>query len=773
MRPIARLPLTRVTPPRPGPAVVARPRLGELLDSASAAPLTLVVGGPATGKSTAVAAWAQARAGDVAWLSCDRADSRAGYLWESVLAAIDQVRPDVVTAVREATGGGRACAAVDVVLTALDDLDRPLTLVLDQADRCGELAETIVDIVDTLPDDVNVVMVRRTMPQRSLARLVARGLVHLVLEHDLAFRPAETAAALAARGHDLPAELIGAVQSWSAGWVGGLVLLADAWSAGDIAPGTIETPSSIENVLEEFLGDLPERHVRLLTDLSVLDSVGDAEVDAVAPEWSEQWRAVRTGLPLLRWDDQGTATMLECWRTVLADRLSAGRAATLHERAATWLAERGEPLRALRHACAIGRGRDAIARVAGSVTELYRRDGGTALREGLAPAEDDLRGDPRGLGQTLMGLAEVMRGHAREAEHWLGAAARRLDAAGETSTLWLVATAACHLQRGDAEEGARRYDQLIERGEQLQPSHHIVGIRSGLWLNDHTRVRQAVAAARTSMRGTRRDVHLALASASEAAAVFGALDEAEELAATCRHAAADQGWADHPDLAEAARAHGIVCYERGDLPGARDHFERALDLAGTNRPSSAALSHLARARLALAARDPDAAAAEVDAARRAITAAASPLADLATTTECRVAMARGELRRAERLAAQLASPWRRARMQARVRLATKVEFDVAALTGVTPDTPRALLDSLVLVARHELLAQHEDRAALVLAEAAGLAGPRWIRPFVEDGVDLLPVLRRLPAARDLAARFEPSVPAAAGPAVTRGGGAAP
>ena len=74
-----------------GLAVVARPRLAQLMDEATAHRVTLVTGPAGSGKTVACASWA-AKSGatgrPVAWLTVDSGDRQPGRFWPYVAAAL-------------------------------------------------------------------------------------------------------------------------------------------------------------------------------------------------------------------------------------------------------------------------------------------------------------------------------------------------------------------------------------------------------------------------------------------------------------------------------------------------------------------------------------------------------------------------------------------------------------------------------------------------------------------------------------------------------------
>ena len=68
---------------------VQRPRISDLLTRGTRwSPLTVVTGPPGSGKTMALALWAAAEPGPVAWVALDRYDNRPESFWSYVVAAL-------------------------------------------------------------------------------------------------------------------------------------------------------------------------------------------------------------------------------------------------------------------------------------------------------------------------------------------------------------------------------------------------------------------------------------------------------------------------------------------------------------------------------------------------------------------------------------------------------------------------------------------------------------------------------------------------------------
>ncbi|TME36030.1 MAG: helix-turn-helix transcriptional regulator, partial [Chloroflexi bacterium] len=89
---------TKLFIPRPRAGLVARPRLIERLNQASAGKLTLVSAPAGFGKTTLLAEWlATAKPGKqrVAWLALDQSDNDPAFFWSYVIAALQTVQGDL------------------------------------------------------------------------------------------------------------------------------------------------------------------------------------------------------------------------------------------------------------------------------------------------------------------------------------------------------------------------------------------------------------------------------------------------------------------------------------------------------------------------------------------------------------------------------------------------------------------------------------------------------------------------------------------------------
>src|SRR5438874_12806110 len=80
---------SKITPPDVPGWAVPRPRITKLIaEGRRWCPLTVVTGPPGAGKTIALALWAAAEPGPVAWVSLDDYDNRPRVFWSYLVAAL-------------------------------------------------------------------------------------------------------------------------------------------------------------------------------------------------------------------------------------------------------------------------------------------------------------------------------------------------------------------------------------------------------------------------------------------------------------------------------------------------------------------------------------------------------------------------------------------------------------------------------------------------------------------------------------------------------------
>lgn len=379
---------------RPGsnPAyLLPRPRLVEMLEEATASPVTLVVAPAGSGKTSLLRTWVTAGAAPQAWLSVDESDRDPVRLWRGILAALETIAPHCSEASSALLGRrGRLSEAVARLLDGLDE-HRPgdrAVLVIDDlhlADDDEDVASSMALFLGHLPEWLHVVVASRRDPVLPLHRWRARGQLAELRFAELRFSFDEAAAMLARLAPELPSDTANEVAVHAGGWAASIQMAALAARSAHargarFVPGEDARQYLESYVWEEILaGERPEL-VDVLLATAVVDRVdpGLAQVLAQRADAAEMLDlAEARGLFVTRRESTGEYEIHQLVREALLAllaRRSPQRPARLHAWAAGWHEAHGNTITALEHWMQAGRPRDALSLLSSEVAELY--DGG-------------------------------------------------------------------------------------------------------------------------------------------------------------------------------------------------------------------------------------------------------------------------------------------------------------------------------------------------------------------------------------------------------------
>ena len=196
----------RITVPGVPDWAVPRPRITKLIaEGARRCRLTIVTGPPGAGKTMALALWAAAEPGTVAWISLDDFDNQPGAFWSYAVAALGRSGVALPKALSAASRRRLADHTFLVRLTsALAAQNPPVTLVVDDLHvltRPTVLTELDFVLRNAQPG-LRLVVSSRGDPLLSLHRYRLAGELTEIRASDLAFSAAEArAAAGPARQH--------------------------------------------------------------------------------------------------------------------------------------------------------------------------------------------------------------------------------------------------------------------------------------------------------------------------------------------------------------------------------------------------------------------------------------------------------------------------------------------------------------------------------------------------------------------------------------------
>ncbi len=271
-----------IVPPLPT-RTVARPRPLELLDRATASPLTVVSAGPGAGKSVLLSDWYSRHEGDAAWMGLSPADDDPQRFWPAFLRLARLSGEPALMAMWRDGGGEPVEAELDP-----DPSRTPVVVVLDDAHVLThpQILAGLDQVVRMWSDRVRLVLAARRDPMLPLHRYRLAGQMSELRGADLAMTEDEARELLRAHGVELSQEDLRLLVARTEGWTAGIRLAAmrmEGMSAPAqfVAQFAVDRGSIGEYLMEEVLAQQPSEVRRLLVETSFLDVVSGPLADAV------------------------------------------------------------------------------------------------------------------------------------------------------------------------------------------------------------------------------------------------------------------------------------------------------------------------------------------------------------------------------------------------------------------------------------------------------------------------------------------------------------
>jgi LuxR family transcriptional regulator, maltose regulon positive regulatory protein len=428
--------VTKLWPPVLRPVLVPRERPLAILRSGERCTLTLVDAPAGSGKTTALAQWLAADADRLSacWFSVDPSDNDPTRFWTYAITAVREALPAFGEASLAALRGG-ADIATFVLPPAINELaaaDPRLALVVDDYHliRNPAIHGQVEQLLDHLPEGVQVVISTRADPPLPLSRWRGRGRLAELRAADLRFSGAEASALMERMQLDVPADDVERLVERTEGWAAGLSLAGLSMSGRDDTSDFVRDFAGTDRHVLDYLGSevlagLAAEAQRFLVQCSVLPRLSGPLCDAVLER--------RGSGRLLQELEHSNAFVVPLGGTrewyrlhhlfgeVLQSELRTehpGLVPLLHRRASRWFAEEGMTFEAIEHAVESG---DAglVADLLGPVSLAYLGGGQVdTVRSWLNRlGEESVAADARLC--LVAGAGQVVLGDDPEMTRWL------------------------------------------------------------------------------------------------------------------------------------------------------------------------------------------------------------------------------------------------------------------------------------------------------------------------------------------------------------------
>jgi LuxR family transcriptional regulator, maltose regulon positive regulatory protein len=352
----------KITAPGVPDWVVPRPRITKLIERGRRwCPLTVITAPAGAGKTMALALWAAAEPGPVAWVSLDEFDNRPGGFWAYVAAALR--RSGVAVPARPPAGQGPDAGRV--FLLGLAAQDPPVTLVLDDLHLVTD--PQVLNGLDYVLRNAGAglrLLVSARMDPLPLHRYRLAGQLTQIRASDLAFTSTEAGQLLARHGVTLTADSIESVTRRTEGWAAGLRLAAISMRTHpdpDQFITELITPDSALTgyLVAEVLNPQPPAVRDVLLNTSILEQVsGEAACELTG---NKQAAGILTAVARANGFVQRSGSERYRYHPLFAEVLRLklndehpDRTVPLHRRAARWYERNGQLADAVRHAAQAG-----------------------------------------------------------------------------------------------------------------------------------------------------------------------------------------------------------------------------------------------------------------------------------------------------------------------------------------------------------------------------------------------------------------------------------
>ena len=346
---------------------LTRPRITKLIaEGRRWCQLAFVTAPAGSGKTMALALWAAAEPGTVAWVTVDEFDNRPGVFWAHVVGALRRSGVAVPAESPAARGRDASRAFLLWLAVALAAQDPPVTLVLDDLHLVTD--PTVLDglayVLRNTGSGLRLLVTARMNPALPLHRHRLAGELTEIGASDLAFTIAEAGELMARHGCTLTADSLESLTRRTEGWAAGLRLAAISMDThpdpDQFAKELITDDSAVTAYLvAEVLNPQPPAVRDVLLSTSILEHVnaqaareltGNEQAGRILPALAHANAFVQpTGSGWYRYHP----LFAEVLRLEL-EREHPDRMACLHLQAIRWFERNGQLIFAVRQAAEAG-----------------------------------------------------------------------------------------------------------------------------------------------------------------------------------------------------------------------------------------------------------------------------------------------------------------------------------------------------------------------------------------------------------------------------------
>jgi LuxR family transcriptional regulator, maltose regulon positive regulatory protein len=383
--------ILKITPPKLRRSLLARDRLRRLAIEGQDASVFVVEAPAGHGKTSLLAQWRLdwLQAGTVvAWMSLDADDSPVSVISGVVLGLQRGTgRPRFGTEALEAVRHGAGpVPAITSLLAEIAETAAATVLMFDNCERArGPAVREVLDyLLHNLPPNLQIVLGSRPPLPLETIDLLGQGSLRRVGPADLRFEVAESIRFLSTRlGKRVGADGCARLHDLVEGWPLGLQLAAAAMEQAADPARMLATFSAAQDdttrqLFDGMLNALPAPLADFATRCSLLDALHPSLCEAVTGDENAglHLHHLLVETPLVTATESGEWLRFhplarEYLRTRAASRLSDAERREANLRAWAWLAERGFPARAAKHALNAGCQREALSLIAGSLNTEF------------------------------------------------------------------------------------------------------------------------------------------------------------------------------------------------------------------------------------------------------------------------------------------------------------------------------------------------------------------------------------------------------------------